>query len=115
MVRADLQRCGNELSERDLVDLRSRYDILPSEVLRRPKPTNHANTPPPGLRTFFVVALDNGIRLPVHPYIGEVLSMAGIGPAQLTPNMWISIIGFYSACLLAGVTPSGEFFLTFFS
>ncbi|GAA0155211.1 hypothetical protein LIER_12988 [Lithospermum erythrorhizon] len=41
--------------------------------------------------------------------------MAGVGPAQLTPNMWISIIGFYSVCLLAGVTPTAEFFLTSFS
>ncbi|GAA0164724.1 hypothetical protein LIER_39846 [Lithospermum erythrorhizon] len=41
--------------------------------------------------------------------------MAGICPAQLTPNMWIFIIGFYSACLLAGVTPTAEFFLTSFS
>ncbi|GAA0185612.1 hypothetical protein LIER_32900 [Lithospermum erythrorhizon] len=29
--------------------------------------------------------------------------------------MWISIVGFYSACLLAGVAPTAEFFLTSFS
>ncbi|GAA0167919.1 hypothetical protein LIER_22753 [Lithospermum erythrorhizon] len=33
---------------------------------------------------------------------------------QLTPNMWISIVGFYSSCLLAGVAPT-VFFLTSFS
>ncbi|GAA0167245.1 hypothetical protein LIER_22220 [Lithospermum erythrorhizon] len=93
----------------------SPQDIPPSVIFRREKPTYRANTPPPGLRTFFVVALDNGLRLPVYPYIGEVLSMASIGLAQLTLNMWISIIGFYSACFLAGVTPTAEFFFTTFS
>ncbi|GAA0138710.1 hypothetical protein LIER_34970 [Lithospermum erythrorhizon] len=75
---------------------------------------DRANNPPPGLRTFFIVALDNGRCLPVHPYIGEMLPMAGICPAQLTANIWISIIGFYSVCLLADVTPTVEFFLTSF-
>ncbi|GAA0167876.1 hypothetical protein LIER_43807 [Lithospermum erythrorhizon] len=41
----------------------------------------------------------HGLRFPVHPFIGEVLSMPGVGPAQLTPNMWIFIVGFYSVCL----------------
>ncbi|GAA0155364.1 hypothetical protein LIER_13111 [Lithospermum erythrorhizon] len=115
MVRADIHRCRTELLERDLVDLRSRCGIPTSVILRRPKATYRANSPPPGSRTFFVVALDNGLRLPVHPYVGEGLSMAGICPGQLTPNMWISIIGFYLAYLLAGVAPTMEFFLTSFS
>ncbi|GAA0147301.1 hypothetical protein LIER_07037 [Lithospermum erythrorhizon] len=114
-VRVDLHRCDSELSEKDLVDLRSRYDIPSSVMLLRPRATDHANAPPPGLRKFFAVALSNGLRLPVHPYVGEVLSVAGVGPAQLTPNIWISIIGFYSACLLASVMATAEFFLIFFS
>ncbi|GAA0175491.1 hypothetical protein LIER_28656 [Lithospermum erythrorhizon] len=93
MLRVDLHHCGSELSKSDLVDLRSRYDITTSVVLRHPKATDRAHAPPPGLRNLFVVALNNGLRLSVHSYIGEVLSMAGIGPARLTPNMWISIIG----------------------
>ncbi|GAA0170275.1 hypothetical protein LIER_24574 [Lithospermum erythrorhizon] len=104
-----------ERSEKDLVDIRSRYQIPPSVVLVRPKANERAHTPPSGLRTFFEVALTHDLCFPTHPYIGEVLSMAGVGPAQLTPNMWVSIIGFYSACLLAGLTPTAEFFLTSFS
>ncbi|GAA0185372.1 hypothetical protein LIER_32660 [Lithospermum erythrorhizon] len=84
-------------------------------MLIHPNSTDRAHTPPPGLRTFFVVALDNGLRFLMHPFIGEVLSMAGVGPAQIIPSMWISIIGFYSACLLASVMPSAKFFLTSFS
>ncbi|GAA0167435.1 hypothetical protein LIER_22371 [Lithospermum erythrorhizon] len=112
IVRADIHRCGSELSKGDLVDLRSRYDIPSLVMLLCLRPTDHANSPPPELRIFFVVALSSGMCLPVHPYVGEVLSMARVGPAQLIPNMWISIVRFYSACLLAGVTHVAKFFLT---
>ncbi|GAA0157091.1 hypothetical protein LIER_14430 [Lithospermum erythrorhizon] len=113
-VRVDIHRCGIKLSKKDLVELRSRYDIPPSVILRFPKDTDRANAPPPGMRTIFFVVMDNGMRLPVHPYLGEVLTMIGICPTQLTLNMWIFIIGFYSACLLAGVAPTAEFSLTTF-
>ncbi|GAA0149083.1 hypothetical protein LIER_08349 [Lithospermum erythrorhizon] len=71
IVRADLHRCGSELSEKDMAKLRSRYYIPSSVMLIRPSTTDCAHTPPPGLRTFFVVAMDNGLRFPVHPFIGE--------------------------------------------
>ncbi|GAA0141504.1 hypothetical protein LIER_35405 [Lithospermum erythrorhizon] len=87
-VKANINGCGIKLSERDMAELRSRYDIPSSVVLRRPKATDRDNAPPSSLR-----------------YL----------PSQLTPNMCISIIGFYSARLLAGVTPTAEFFLTSFS
>ncbi|GAA0156994.1 hypothetical protein LIER_14354 [Lithospermum erythrorhizon] len=112
MVRANIDRCGSELSERDLVSLRARYEMPSSLVMHRPKATERANAPPPKLRSIFVVALKNGLCLPVHQYVGDVLSIAGIRPAQLSPNMRISITGFYSACLLTGITPITEFFLT---
>ncbi|GAA0162289.1 hypothetical protein LIER_18413 [Lithospermum erythrorhizon] len=60
-----------ELSEKDLVELRSRYNIPTSVILRRPKATNRANAPPPGQRCIFVVALENGLRLHVQPYVGR--------------------------------------------
>ncbi|GAA0175834.1 hypothetical protein LIER_28932 [Lithospermum erythrorhizon] len=78
---------SGELSEKDLAELGSRYGIPPSVIIRRPKSTERANASSPGLRSIFVVALENGLCLPVHPYVGDVLSMAGIFPAQLTPNM----------------------------
>ncbi|GAA0167963.1 hypothetical protein LIER_22790 [Lithospermum erythrorhizon] len=111
-IRADVHRCDSELSKTGLVNLRSRYDIPSSVMLLHLEPTGRATTPPPGIRTFFIVALNNGLRLPVYPYIGEVLSLAEVCPVQLMPNMWLSIIGSYSACLLHDMTPTTEFFLT---
>ncbi|GAA0145179.1 hypothetical protein LIER_05431 [Lithospermum erythrorhizon] len=114
-IRVDLQWCESELFEKDLVEIRSRYMIPSTVMLVRPRSTDRTLTPPSRLRTFFEVALRNGMCLHVHPYIRTVLSMPGIGLAQLTPNMWFSIVRFDSACLLAGVNPTGEFFLTSFS
>ncbi|GAA0186832.1 hypothetical protein LIER_34120 [Lithospermum erythrorhizon] len=62
------QGYNSELFEEDLVDLRSHYDIPNSVLLHHPRPTDRANTLPPRLRTFFVVALDNACsegRLPL--------------------------------------------------
>ncbi|GAA0156951.1 hypothetical protein LIER_14318 [Lithospermum erythrorhizon] len=81
----------------------------------RRKAIKRVNAPPPGLRSIFIVALENGLRLPIHPYMRDVLSMVGNCPAQLAPNMCISITGLSSAYLLIGVTPTAEFFLTSFS
>ncbi|GAA0164095.1 hypothetical protein LIER_19812 [Lithospermum erythrorhizon] len=105
-IRADLHRCGSELFEKDLVEMRSRCKIPSTVMLVRPRSTDRAHTPLSGLRTFFEVASKNGLGLPVHPYIGAVLSMASVRPLPNSlPNIWFSIIGFYPACLLAGVTP----------
>ncbi|GAA0139196.1 hypothetical protein LIER_00794 [Lithospermum erythrorhizon] len=96
-LKADINRRGSHIepSERDLIDLRSCYEIPLSGIMRHPKATERAKAPPPGLRSIFSVTLENGLRLPVHPYVGDVLSMAD--------------------CLLACVTPPAEFFLTSFS
>ncbi|GAA0165009.1 hypothetical protein LIER_20513 [Lithospermum erythrorhizon] len=44
-IRADIHRCGSELSERDLVDLRSHYDIPSPVMLLCPRPTDRAKIP----------------------------------------------------------------------
>ncbi|GAA0151572.1 hypothetical protein LIER_10267 [Lithospermum erythrorhizon] len=83
-IRADLQRYGSELSEKDLVEMRIE-DLLRGGPEKWSVPS--------------CTPLDRG---------GVVYG--SVGPAQLTPNMWFSILGFYSACLLAGVTPTTELF-----
>ncbi|GAA0174938.1 hypothetical protein LIER_28216 [Lithospermum erythrorhizon] len=52
-------------------------------IIRRPKATEQANAPPPGLRSIFFGALENGMRLPFYSYVGDMLSVAGICPTQL--------------------------------
>ncbi|GAA0170560.1 hypothetical protein LIER_24790 [Lithospermum erythrorhizon] len=71
-VRADIHRCGSELSEKDLVDLRARYEIPP---------------------------------------ISDALASEGHRLDQCSSPMTED----FFSCLLAGVTPMAEFFLTSFS
>ncbi|GAA0144409.1 hypothetical protein LIER_04866 [Lithospermum erythrorhizon] len=60
VVRANINRCASKLSKRDLVDLRSRYGIPSSMIIRCLKATERANAPPPRIRSIFVVDLENG-------------------------------------------------------
>ncbi|GAA0158363.1 hypothetical protein LIER_15414 [Lithospermum erythrorhizon] len=95
VVRANIDRCCSELSERDLVSLRARYGIPSSVTMRCPKATERANAPPPGLRSIFVVALENGMCLLDHPCVGEVFSMAGLGLGVANPDSSPDVVRSY--------------------
>ena len=57
-------------------------DILTSYVVQVPK-----------MVCFFEVALDNGLRFPLHPFIKRVLQHFNVCPSQLSPNFWGILIG----------------------
>ncbi|KAM3195872.1 hypothetical protein ACQJBY_071830 [Aegilops geniculata] len=71
--------------------------------------------PPPGSVCMFVDALEAGMRLPLHPFFGEVLDHFGIAPAQLAPNGWRALAGFVVLSHFAGTPPSLPVFRHFFS
>ena len=41
---------------------------------------------------FYEVAFTCGLRLPVHPFIMELLGFFGITPGQLMPNSWRIVV-----------------------
>ena len=47
----------------------------------------------PGMVCFFEVAFDNGLHLPLHPFIKRVLQHFNICPSQLAPNSWGILVG----------------------
>jgi hypothetical protein len=63
----------------------------------------------------YVDALDAGLRLPLHPFFGTVLSHFGLAPGQLAPNGWRALAGFVVLSHFAGVAPSLSAFRYFFS
>uniref|UniRef100_A0ACD6A5K8 Uncharacterized protein n=1 Tax=Avena sativa TaxID=4498 RepID=A0ACD6A5K8_AVESA len=71
--------------------------------------------PPPGSVCVHVDALDAGMRLPLHPFYGAVLSHFGIAPGQLAPNSWRALAGFVVLSHFAGEAPSLAVFRHFFS
>ena len=47
----------------------------------------------PKMVCFFEVALDNGLRFPLHPFIKGVLQHFNVCPSQLAPNGWGILVG----------------------
>uniref|UniRef100_A0ACD5XXK4 Uncharacterized protein n=1 Tax=Avena sativa TaxID=4498 RepID=A0ACD5XXK4_AVESA len=70
--------------------------------------------PPPGSVCVHFDALDAGMRLPLHPFYGAVLSHFGIAPGQLAPNSWRALAGFVVLSHFAGEAPSLAVFRHFF-
>ncbi|CAM0913030.1 unnamed protein product [Alopecurus aequalis] len=71
--------------------------------------------PPPGSVCVYVDLLDAGMRLPLHPFYGAVLSHFGIAPGQLVPNSWRVLAGFVVLSHFAGEAPSLAVFRYFFA
>ena len=42
---------------------------------------------------FFEAAFENGLRIPLHPFIKNVLQHFNICPSQLSPNFWGVLVG----------------------
>lgn len=52
------------------------------------------------------LALDAGLRFPLHTFISRFLHYYNIDYNQLTPNSWQNIMTFLAICDLKSVTPS---------
>lgn len=74
-----------------------------------------SSPPPPGSVCVYVDALEAGLRLPLHPFFGTVLSHFGLAPAQLAPNGWRALAGFVVLSHFAGEAPSLAVFRYFFA
>ena len=49
--------------------------------------------PVPKMVCFFEVAFENGLRLPLHPFIKSVLQHFNVCSSQLSPNFWGVLVG----------------------
>ena len=57
-------------------------DLLTSYIVQVPK-----------MVCFFEAAFENGLRLPLHPFIKNVLQHFNVCPSQLSPNFWGALVG----------------------
>ena len=60
--------------------------------VRRPTNEDRACHFFPGEICFYEAAFTCGLRLPVHPFIMELLGFFGIAPGQLIPNSWRIVV-----------------------
>ena len=70
----------------------------------------------PKMVFFFEVAFDNGLRIPLHPFIKGVLQHFNVCPSQLSPNGWGILVGLLVIFRDRGLgVPSIALFLYLFS
>ena len=63
-----------------------------------------------------IMAFDNGLRFPLHPFIKRVLQHFNVCPSQLSPNFWGILVGLLVLFRDKGLgVPSIALFLDLFS
>ncbi|CAM0913034.1 unnamed protein product [Alopecurus aequalis] len=115
-VRALPERVTSRLrTKKTLRDICKRYSIPEDFAPVLAGDHSSCSPPPPGSVCVYVDAMDAGLRLPLHPFFGTVLSHFGLAPGQLAPNGWRALAGFVVLSHFAGVAPSLAVFRYFFS
>ena len=66
--------------------------------------------PPVGCLSVYEEALKAGLRFPLHTFVVQLMNVYRLSPAQITPNSWCFVIGFFSLCFLRGIKPSISLF-----
>ncbi|KAL2532748.1 Plus3 domain-containing protein [Abeliophyllum distichum] len=89
----------------ELEDLRLSYNISSSVLLRAPGPEERADDPPEGFVAIYEPVMQQGLRLPLHPFFREVLRDWNLAPCQITPSGWGPMVASY---LLWIVADAGE-------
>ncbi|GMN22321.1 hypothetical protein TIFTF001_045638 [Ficus carica] len=74
------------LTKADLDNLRDTYHVPPIIELRLPLPNETPETPPPNGIAIFDEFLKSGLRLPLHPFIHDVLISYNLSLGQICPN-----------------------------
>ena len=84
--------CG--LDDETIGRFKDRFQFPELVCVRRPTNEDRACHFFPGEICFYEAAFTYGLRLPVHPFIMELLGFFGIAPGQLMPNrgeLWLTI------------------------
>ena len=82
--------CG--LDEETVSRFKDRFQFPERVRVRRPTNEDRACHFFPGEVCFYEAAFTCGLRLPVHPFIMELLGFLGIAPRQLMPNSWRIVV-----------------------
>ena len=71
---------------------KDRFQFLERVRVRRPNDEDRACHFFPDEVCFYEAAFTYGLRLPIHPFIMEILYHFSIGPRQLMPNSWRIVV-----------------------
>ncbi|KAL2526608.1 Plus3 domain-containing protein [Abeliophyllum distichum] len=95
----ELKRSATEASivrlkirEEDLVDIKLSYNIPDSVKLRALGPEERANDHPEGSVSIYEPTMQQGLRLPMHPFFYKFLRDWNLVPCQIIMNGWRQMI-----------------------
>ena len=98
----------------DLQRNKENFRVSSSIVVWAPHHNRRASRPQAGRIAFNTALLRLGVRLPLHPFIHDILEVLDLSPTQLTPNSYRLMLGSYVAWRIANdhdLTPREFFFL----
>ena len=81
---------------------KDRFQFPKGVRVRRPNGEDRACHFFPGEVCFYEVAFTCGLRLPIHPFVMELLGHFGIVPGQLMPNSWRIVVNCMEIWLAMG-------------
>ena len=84
------EECG--LDVETLSRFSNRFQFPKRVRVRRPRKEERAYHFSPGEVCFYEATFLHGLRLPIHPFILELLNHFKITPGQLMPNSWKIVI-----------------------
>jgi len=84
------EKCG--LDVETLSRFRDRFQFPNRVRIRLPRKAERARHFSPGEVCFYEATFQSGLRLPVHPFIMELLNHFNIALGQLMPNSWRIIV-----------------------
>ena len=105
----------SSLSADDLAQVISNYHIPVSYRARLPEPSEScAATIAEGCMVVHEISFRLGFCLPLHPFGVEVFCRSFLAPAQLHPNGWAQLAGFFVLCQERGFPPTADLLFTFY-
>ena len=84
--------CGLDTNTMDR--FKDRFQFMEWVRVRRPTNEDRACHFFPGEVCFYKAAFTCGLRLPIHPFIMELLGFFGIASGQLMPNSWRIVVNY---------------------
>ncbi|KAL2462190.1 Uncharacterized protein Adt_45610 [Abeliophyllum distichum] len=97
----EVSMARSRITAEELEDLRLSYDISSFVLLWAPGPKERADDPPEGFINIYEPAMQQGLRLPMHPFFHEVLKDWNLAPCQIIPNGWGQMVASYLLWVVA--------------
>ena len=102
------------LTQDDLRTLHGFYFILAEFEIKLAGPGERVDRPPPSCLGVYEEALKASLRFSLHSFVVQLMNVYHLSPAQIVPNSWRFVIGFFSLCFLLGVEPLISLFRAYY-